>query len=254
VDGGAAVNDRYPGDHQAIRRAVAPQVAGSPCVRCGKPILGEWDLDHSDDRAGYLGASHRRCNRSAGGRLGAQRQRRRRRERTTRMLAECALGIEISEAREHLSIAAAGDIDGDFILVELAAYITGTDPVAEVLRLRAERTVRSVALDPRSPAATAVKPLKDAGIVVTELSTHDVALAHGEFIDLVAAGRLRHSGQAELTAAIRHGQQRRLGGATAWERRGHDVDASPAVAAEVAVWAWMHRPPKPMIVVSGQAR
>jgi hypothetical protein len=169
------------------------------------------------------------------------------------MLAECALGIEISEARDHLSIAAAGSIDGDLILVELAAYITGTDPVAEVLRLRAERRVRSVALDPRSPAATAVKPLKAARIAVTELSTHDVAL-HGEFLDMVAAGRLRHSGQAELTAAIRHGQQRRLGGATAWERRGHDVDASPAVAAEVAVWAWMHRPPKPMIVISGQAR
>jgi hypothetical protein len=170
------------------------------------------------------------------------------------MLTECALGIEISEARDHLSIAAAGCLDGDFTLVELAAYITGTDPVPEVLRLRAERTVRSVALDPRSPAATAVKPLKDSGIVVTQLSTHDVALAHGQFIDLVAAGRLRHSGQAELTAAIRHGQQRRLAGASAWERRGHDVDASPAVAAEVAVWAWMHRPPKPMIVVSGQAR
>jgi hypothetical protein len=166
------------------------------------------------------------------------------------MLTECALGIEISEARDHLSIAAAGRFDGDFILVELAAYITGTDPVAEVLRLRAERTVRMVALDPRSPAATAVRPLKGAGIVVTELPTHDVALAHGEFVDMVAAGRLRHSGQAELTAAIRHGQQRRLGGATAWERRGHDVDASPAVAAEVAVWAWTHRPPKAMIVTS----
>jgi hypothetical protein len=166
------------------------------------------------------------------------------------MLMECALGIEISEARDHLSIAAAGFIDGDFILVELAAYITGTDPVGEVLRLRKERTVRSVALDPRSPAATAVRPLKAAGIVVTELSSHDVALAHGEFIDMVAAGRLRHAGQPELTAAIRHGQQRRLGGATAWERRGREVDASPAVAAEVAVWAWLHRPPKPMIVTS----
>jgi hypothetical protein len=43
------------------------------------------------------------------------------------MLTERALGIEISEARDHLSVAAAGYIDGDFILVELAAYLTGTD-------------------------------------------------------------------------------------------------------------------------------
>jgi hypothetical protein len=152
------------------------------------------------------------------------------------MLTECALGIEISEARDHVSIAAAGYLDGDFILVELAAYITGTDPVREVLRLRAERTVTAVGLDPRSPAATALKPLRDAGVDVSELSTHDVAVAHGQFVDAVAAGRLRHTGQPELTAAIRHGAQRRLGGATAWERRGATVDLSPALAAEIAVW------------------
>jgi len=170
------------------------------------------------------------------------------------MLTEVALGIEISEARDHVAIAAAGSIDGDFIMLDLAAYITGTDPVPEVLRLRAERTVRSVALDPRSPAATAVRPLKAAGIGVKELSLHDLALAHGEFVDQLRAGRIRHAGQAELTAAIRAGQQRRLGGGMAWERRGSDVDASPAVAAEIAVFAWLHRPPKVMIVVSGQAR
>jgi hypothetical protein len=27
-----------------------------------------WDLDHTDDRRGYLGAAHRFCNRSAGAR------------------------------------------------------------------------------------------------------------------------------------------------------------------------------------------
>ncbi len=37
------------------------------CARCGELIeAGEaFDLDHTDDRAGYLGASHQACNRGA---------------------------------------------------------------------------------------------------------------------------------------------------------------------------------------------
>jgi hypothetical protein len=236
------VSVRYSGEHQAVRRAVVPYAAGSACVRCGRPILpGQpWDLDHSDDRVGYLGVAHAHCNRAAGGRKGSERRRQRqaaRQKRISRMLTECALGVEISEARDHTSVAAAGYIAGGFILVELAAYLDGTDPVAEVLRLQGERTVHAVALDPRSPAATAVAPLEDAGVYLIELSTHDLAVAHGGFVDALAAGRLRHTGQPELTTAIRHGQQRRLGGATAWERRGAAVDVSPALAAEIAVWA-----------------
>ncbi len=81
---------------------------------------------------------------------------------------------------------------------------------------------------------------KDAGM------TEDIQLA------ALAAGRLRHTGRPELTSAIRHGQQRRLGGATAWERRrrgrgrvpgagrrgrGVGLDASPAKAHDRGFWA-----------------
>jgi hypothetical protein len=37
------------------------------CVRCGGFVAPgtRWDLDHTDDRTGYLGVSHSTCNRSA---------------------------------------------------------------------------------------------------------------------------------------------------------------------------------------------
>ena len=41
-----------------------------PCARCSAPVNGAdaWHLDHTDDRAGWLGPSHATCNLSAAGR------------------------------------------------------------------------------------------------------------------------------------------------------------------------------------------
>ena len=54
---------RRPRDE--VRRAVAR--GGVLCARCGEPIVPGTpvDLDHADDGSGYLGATHRRCNRGA---------------------------------------------------------------------------------------------------------------------------------------------------------------------------------------------
>lgn len=68
----------YGPAHRRTRQAWQPAVeAGTVrCARCGNPIHPEepWDLDHTPDRRGYLGPSHRTCNRTAGARLGAQRR------------------------------------------------------------------------------------------------------------------------------------------------------------------------------------
>jgi hypothetical protein len=253
------MNARYPGSHQSIRRRWAPLVdAGQvACWRCGRPIIPgtAWDLGHDDNnRAIIRGPEHAGpCNRAAGGRLGRARQRQR--ERITRMLTECVLAVEISEDRRHTSIAAAGDLADGFPLVELPGYLDGPAAgVDAVLELRRSRKVVAVVVDGRSHSATLLKPLQGTGVRVTQPTTSDVAVAHGLFLDELNAGRLRHDGHPALTAAVRHATARPLSGAQAWERRGHEVDVAPVTAATLALWGWMHRPPKPMIVVSGQAR
>lgn len=234
---------KYSGEHQAIRRAMAPYVPGTPCTRCRRIILpGQpWHLDHNDDGVGYRGPSHRWCNESAGGRLGQARQRARE-ERVRRMTTECVLGIEISEDRRHTAIVAASRIDQKTVLVDLVAYLDGPEAVPEVLRLRTDRTVWAICVDPHSAAATLIRPLADAGVEVTQLSTSDVVVAHGLFLDALTAGNLRHSGAPQLDAAVRHAMQRPMGGALAWQRRGLQVDPSPLTAATWAVWGLLGRP------------
>jgi hypothetical protein len=163
-------------------------------------------------------------------------------------MTDAALALEISEDRAHTSIVAAGLLEDDLILLELAAYLDSTDPVAAVLRLREGRTVLAVAIDPHSNATTAIGPLEEAGVTVIKPNSVDLVTAHGNFLDLLAAGRIRHQGEQQLTAAARALEQRRLGGATAPERRGALVDVAPAVAAELACWALLRpRVPLPAI-------
>jgi hypothetical protein len=153
------------------------------------------------------------------------------------MLTKCSLGVQISDDRRHTSIAAAGFIDDGVVLVELAAYLDGTDPVAEVLRLQRERTVSKVVVDPHSPAATTIQPLSMAGVRVVELTSHQVAVAFGEFVDALEAGRLKAASNPLLSAAVQHGTSRGLGGAATWQRRGVVVDTGPLDASTFAVWA-----------------
>jgi hypothetical protein len=237
----------YAGPHQAIRRVLLPDAYGKPCPRCGLPMLPGQDLDlgHTDDRAAYSGMEHARCNRQAGARLGNAR----RRERSRPMLATVALALEISEDRQHTSLVTAGRLRDGLVLVDLAAYLDDTDPVAAVQRLRKEQELAAVVIDPHSHAATAIRPLEAANITVTRPNSGDIAEAHGLFLDELAAGRIRHLGQPELSSAMRHLEQRRLGGATAPERRGALVDVSPAVAAELACWALLTIKPPPLPVI-----
>jgi hypothetical protein len=235
----------YYGPHRSIRRALlAVSTPATPCWRCGRPLgrdPSRIDLGHRDDGPGWAGLEHDTCNRAAGARKGNA-MRRARRERSRQMVSQVTMALEISEDRQHCSIVTAGSLRDGLVLLDLAAYLNGTDPVAAVRKLQKDQELAAVVIDPHSHAATAIRPLEGAGVTVTRPTSGDIAEAHGLFLDELAAGRIRHLGQPELTGAMRHLEQRRLGGATAAERRGALVDVSPAVAAELAVWALKTQP------------
>jgi hypothetical protein len=146
----------------------------------------------------------------------------------------CAFGIEISTSRHRCAVGKAYRAEGR-VTVEVAYY----DVPAGAAGFVAERWMAddpvAVALDPKSQTATLFRPLAEAGVLVTRLSAEDVAVAHGEFTDLVARGGLRHLNQEPLTAAVRGAQQRALAGAQAWERR-VAADQSPLNACTFAAF------------------
>jgi len=130
----------------------------------------------------------------------------------------CALGVEISTSRQRCAVGKAYRAEGK-VTVEVVFYASPSGAAEFVAaRWMADDPV-AVALDPKSQSATLIRPLAEAGVLVTRLSAEDVAVAHGEFTDLVASGELRHLNQEPLTAAVRGAQQRALAGAQAWERR-----------------------------------
>lgn len=153
------------------------------------------------------------------------------------MSSECAFGIEISEDRSRCAVAKAWREAPGRMAVKVVWHgpPPGAPDVMDALYVADDPV--DVAMDPRSQSATLCSQLAERGIIVRRLGAEDVAVSHGEFMDLAATGQLRHFSQPELTAAVRGAQQRPLAGARALERR-VVTDQSPLAASEFAVWAF----------------
>lgn len=153
------------------------------------------------------------------------------------MSGECAFGIEISEDRSRCAVAKAWREAPGRLAVKVVWHGPPHAAPAVMDALYVSDDPVDVAMDPKSQSATLCSQLAEAGIVVKRLDAEDVAVAHGEFMDLVATGGLRHFSQPELTAAVRGAQQRPLAGAQALQRR-VVTDQSPLASSEFAVWAF----------------
>jgi hypothetical protein len=201
--------------------------------------------------------------------------------------SEVVLGVQVSRDRKHTSVASAGyrgrSSLGNMIELALEAYVarsaaepdarpwgllervtsavmppapsTVTDAaVAVISKLAEDRDVIGVVVDPRSAASTLLRPLREAGILnITEVTSHDVAAAHGNFLDELTAGRLGIVDHPALSESVRWAAERDLAGAKALDRRGGQ-DSGPADAAEMAIWGLLGgcRKLRPFALVEGQ--
>ena len=156
------------------------------------------------------------------------------------MSGEVAFGCAISEDRKHGSIVAAGrERDGTRLVVDLSPFYDHPRLlVARMEVLYAKHDPVAVVVNAKAQSGTLIKPLKNAGIIALEPSSEDVAVAHGEFLDLVNDGGLAHLDQKPLTDAVRAAQQRKLSGAKAWDPK-VETDQGPLVAATLACWAFL---------------
>lgn len=151
---------------------------------------------------------------------------------------EVAFAAEISQDRQRCTIAAGWRRPGGHVVAELVWYDHPAGAPARLDELYVKHDPVAVVVDGASQSATLLRPLADLGVMVLEPKPRDVAVAHGNFMDLVNAGELDHLGQEPLTAAVRAAQHRPLAGAQAWERK-VPVDQAPLVAATLAVWAFL---------------
>lgn len=154
------------------------------------------------------------------------------------MSGEVAFGAAISEDRQFGSVAACRRRGPGKVLVDLMFYDHPRLLVAWLGGACAFADHVAVVVNSKAQSGTLVEPLRAAGIVATEPTAEDVAVAHGQFLDLIGDGGLQHLDQKPLTDAVRASQQRKLAGAKAWEPR-LDVDQGPLVAATGAVWGFL---------------
>jgi hypothetical protein len=170
---------------------------------------------------------------------------------TSKSGAEVAFGIDVPPDRRSASISVAGERADGNVHVELVpccdfhgdqgGQCAGTAWVPKrAAELDKRWKPKGFLLDPAAPAGSLIVGLAKAKVEPVLVGGREMAQACGLLYDLVMAEdaadrRLRHIGQAELTAAVDGARKRNLADAWAWHRRDATVNISPLVSATLAV-------------------
>jgi hypothetical protein len=170
-----------------------------------------------------------------------------------------ALAIDVDPDRLRCSIAAVGRRDDDDWHAEIvepgsmiAEGVTGMDWVEDrMIQLCEKHDPCAVVIDPRSPAAAFIIPLRNRGIEVITPNVQEYAAACGQFFDATGQNwkpedeeegrgqRIRHIAQDLLTRAVAHARTTAspTSGSFSWLRVGTS-DLTPLIAVTLALYGY----------------
>lgn len=129
-----------------------------------------------------------------------------------------ALGVAVSLDRVWASIGAVGDT----FLGAVRHDRLGPWMLEETKRIALERNL-PVGIDEKGPAASLIKPLRDAGVKVTAFGTEEYVLACADVYDGIVEGRYEHGNHDDLNAAVAVAGWRPIGDRRVWARAGGDI-------------------------------
>ena len=151
-----------------------------------------------------------------------------------------AVAFDVSPDQQWGAVAVAGRRGDGRWQVGTWEALPGDDwLVDEIADLLEARTVCQVVCDPVSPAGALIDPLTQRGIEVRTVSLRELGQACSGFYSDLSAGRLVHTGQGVLDAAVGAARKRNVGEAGwAWKRRDPSADITPLMAVTLARFAY----------------
>lgn|SRR5512139_230012 len=156
------------------------------------------------------------------------------RPRLAKSQGKVAFAVDVPPEGRRASLARAIELPNGDAYVEVDSKpgtLWAQDRLVQLWRKRRAPIV----IDPGSRAGALLAPLVKARVKPKTVTVRELASACSRFVELVEAGKLKHSGQPELSIAVNAARKRNVGDAWAWHRRDASVDISPLVAATLAV-------------------
>ncbi|MFI2216536.1 terminase [Rhodococcus sp. NPDC019627] len=164
--------------------------------------------------------------------------------------APVSIALDVSWDRKwaHLTVAAQRE-DGRWH-IELVASRAGTAWVAGWFRERLAKFPEVVVQARGAPASSLIPELREVAeydsegnavrqLEVIEWGGPDLAIASGQFFDVVEQGRLRHRGQPRLSTAAVLVKSKKSGDSWIFERANAAGDVAPVVSGVAALWRAM---------------